>query len=235
MSEKRQKEDQVSAKDKSQFLEESRFIDGDRISEIKKSRKRAWIAAGCGFALGVGGLVAATVAFNRPIPDPVVYAADKTTGAIERLGSLDDYILTLEQADNEYWINRYINNREGYNYSTIQSMYDMTVLLSAPNDVQRSYAELFSGEDARDKKWGAQKRRTVSIRSIQHTVPGSQATVRFSTQVHQDDGKREPRQYWVATLSYEFIGEPMEVQDRWRNPAGFQVTAYRVDPELSGR
>ena len=235
MSMTKRNEKQVASKDLPKFLAESRFIDGDRISEILKSRRNAWVVAGCGFALGVCGLAAAVVAFNRPIPDPVVYAADTTTGAIERLGSLDDYILTLDQADNEYWINRYINNREGYNYSIIQSMYDMTVLLSAPNDVQRSYADLFSGEDARDKKWRAQKRRMVSIRSIQNTVPGSQATVRFSTQIQYDNGELEPRKYWVATLSYEFIGEPMKVQDRWRNPAGFQVTAYRVDPELSGQ
>lgn len=224
---------QVKSKDTQAFLNESKAISGDYMKDVKKSRTVAWVFAGFAGVLACGGLASAFVAFNQPKPDPVVYRADVTTGAVERFGTLDQYVASLEEVENEYWINLYVKNREAYNYTIIQTMYDQTVLMSAPNNVQTDYAEQFTGDNALDDEWGDSRQRTVHISSTQNTVDGKQATVRFSTQVELDDGRVEPREYWIATLSYEYVGEPMNQRDRRRNPLGFQVTAYRVAPEVT--
>ena len=40
---------------------------------------------------------------------------------------------------------------------------------------------------------------------------------------------------WIATIGYEYRKiSKMKEDDRLKNPIGFQVLSYRVDPEISG-
>ena len=55
--------------------------------------------------------------------------------------------------------------------------------------------------------------------------------VRFVTTTINPDGRSQPRQHWVAIVDYRFVGAAMSEADRYINPLGFQVTAYRRDAE----
>ena len=57
------------------------------------------------------------------------------------------------------------------------------------------------------------------------------ALVRFETARRDAGARYETSQPWVAVVQYRFAGEPMSVEDRYLNPLGFQVTAYRRDAE----
>jgi type IV secretion system protein VirB8 len=57
------------------------------------------------------------------------------------------------------------------------------------------------------------------------------AQVRFASTettrtTKKDDG-------WVAIVSFRFVNLPETEEERFINPVGFQVTAYRVDQELA--
>jgi type IV secretion system protein VirB8 len=56
------------------------------------------------------------------------------------------------------------------------------------------------------------------------------AQVRFSSTETSQTAKKEDA--WVAIVSFRFVNLPETEEDRFINPLGFQVTAYRVDQEL---
>lgn len=61
------------------------------------------------------------------------------------------------------------------------------------------------------------------------------ATVRFVVETGSMDGSTPATPTnWVATVGYKYRNpSSMKESDRLVNPFGFQVTSYRVDPELS--
>jgi len=70
---------------------------------------------------------------------------------------------------------------------------------------------------------------TVDIRNITF-IDAQVALVRFSRTVHR--GSERTTSHWMATLSFTYLNAQMSAQDRLINPLGFQVTEYRVDPEI---
>ena len=131
----------------------------------------------------------------------------------------------------KYFLNKYVLNRESYDYETIQTAYDTTALLSSP-EVQREYLALFEGPTARDKLLSNQTRIVVRVRSITPGTGRNTAVVRFSTRRKQMNGPSDVEETLVATIGFRYVGAAMREQDRLVNPLGFQVTSYRVDPEV---
>ena len=41
------------------------------------------------------------------------------------------------------------------------------------------------------------------------------------------------RQPYAAVVGFRYTGQPMRAEDRYLNPLGFQVTAYRRDAETA--
>jgi type IV secretion system protein VirB8 len=130
-----------------------------------------------------------------------------------------------------YWLNKYVLNRESYDYNNIQMLYDTTALLST-EEIQKEYYAIYEGENARDKILGDHARIIVTIRSITPNKGGGSATVRFTTQEKTTGGGQvKPAKHLIATISYQYTSAPISSEDRRINPLGFQVTSYRADPE----
>ncbi|MCO5344798.1 type IV secretion system protein, partial [Aeromonas veronii] len=43
-----------------------------------------------------------------------------------------------------------------------------------------------------------------------------------------------PLTHWAATITFTYRNEPMKLDDRTKNPLGFQVISYRNDQEAGG-
>ncbi len=211
------------------FLAESRSLERDYIGEIMGSRRTAWRMAGVMTLVAFAGLAAGVAALFQPPASPLVLRVDQASGAVEQVTALRIEESYGEVVDN-YWLNRYVLDRESYDYNTIQSTYGATALMSAA-EVQQDYHKLYDGAEARDRVLANKARITVTIRSIQPTSKG-QAVVRFATEkVDTANGTKEPLRHWIATIAYAYMAAPMRAEDRRINPLGFQVTSYRVDPE----
>ena len=222
------KSDEIDA-----HLKATRGLERDLLGEVFASRKVAWIVAGVATGLTALSFAAAIVAMNRDAPPPVVLRVDNSTGAVDVVSTMQTEQTSYGEVIDAYWLNQYVLNREGYDWFSIQKMYETAALLSAPS-VQKEYAAIYQGPQARDKVLKNSKAIAVAVISLTPDAKSGTAAVRFTTQEKALSGQMGPVQHWIATIGYSYSGARMKAGDRLVNPLGFQVTSYRADPEMVG-
>jgi len=215
------------------YLEEARGLERDYLDELVRSRRSAWRATAAAGALLAVALIALVAMQPLKRVEGFVLRIDNATGAVDLVTTLRDGQTSYGEVVDRYFLNKYVLNREGYEYETIQTAYDTTLLLSS-EVVQREYAALFQGPGARDKALSNRSRIAVRVRSITPGSTPNAALVRFTTRLLRENGQPAAEQSLVATIGFRYVGAPMHEQDRLVNPLGFQVTSYRVDPEVVG-
>lgn len=215
------------------YLEESRGLERDYLDELVRSRRAAWRVAAAAGVLVILALGAVVAVMPLKRVDAFVLRVDNATGGVDVVTTLRDAQTTYGEAVDKYFLNKYVLNRESYDYDTVQTAYDTTVLLSSP-EVQREFLAVFDGPTARDKVLSNHTRVMVRVRSITPGTSKNTAVVRFSTTRKQLNGAVEAEENLVATIGFRYVGAAMREQDRLVNPLGFQATSYRVDPEVVG-
>ena len=223
----------MKATDLESYLEESRGLERDYLDELVRSRRAAWrVAAGCCvLVLAALGALVALLPLKRV--EAFVLRVDHATGAVDLVTTLKDGKASYGEVVDRYFLNKYVLARESYDYPTLQTAYDTTALLSSP-DVQREYAGLFEGPKGRDKVLSNRVRILPQVRSITPGTTSDTAVVRFVARTTRSDGAPPAEESLVATVGFRYAAGPMREQDRLVNPLGFQVTSYRVDPEIPG-
>jgi len=217
------------------IYEDAANWEASRAVQLERSERRAWRVAGASVCVTVLALASIVVMLPLKRVDGFLVREDKTSGAIEIVGSIDNQSITFDEARDQYWLKEYVLARENYDWATLQKDYNLVGLLSNPN-VGASYAGLFQGDNALDKKYGAQVQARVHIISVVPNGRGT-ATVRFTRTVKRVDDPTNggTTTNWIATFGYEYLGtKRMSSSARLANPFGFQVTSYRVDPEHAG-
>lgn len=211
-------------------LNDMRGLERDYNAELLASRRNAWrVAAACAL-FGLIGMAAGAASLYRPAPDPVVLRVDNATGAVDVVTTMPAVETSYGEAVDTYWLNQYVLDRESYDAKTIEQTYRKTALMSAP-EVQQQFFQLFKGPQARHEVLADRARVVVKVRSIQPNGKGH-ASIRFSTQNVYRDGRTDPAQPMIANVAYRYANQPMMASDRLVNPLGFQITSYRVDPEV---
>lgn len=201
----------VSAQDLKQYLEESRGLERDYISEILASRKTAWRVCGLVAILGFMGLVTGIMGAKREAPPPVVLRVDNATGAVDVVTTMRPSETSYGETIDKYWLNLYVLNRESYDYHTIQQFYDTTALLSN-TEVQKEYGAIFEGDQARDKLLNNHTRIMVKIRSITLGNSEESAVVRFTTQNKHANGSLDQAKNYIATIGYTYVSATMSTE-----------------------
>lgn len=209
--------------------------ESSRVATIEKSERRAWLVA-FGATISAGIAIAA-VAMLVPLKETVPYVVrvDNTTGVPDIVTAMKDKAVTGDEVMDKYWLARYVQSRETYDWYTLQKDYNAVGLLSSAN-VGTAYAQLFEGKDALDKAYGKTVRATVEIISVVPTAKNT-GTVRFIKTTKRVDQENSPgtTTKWVATVAYEYRNTALIKESaRLVNPFGFQVLSYRVDPEMVG-
>jgi type IV secretion system protein VirB8 len=217
--------------DKTQaYLETANDWETSRIHEVERRARRA--ERDKYIAFGLVATLTLAIALMLPLKQKVPYLIreDKVTGAVDVVGQLGNASVEYSEARDKYWLARYVTARESYDWFGLQNNYDTTRLLST-DDIAKSYAQKFDGADALDKKYKNNVR--IDARIVSIVLDNKQtATVRFQTRI-LSSGTTNQTQGWVATISFEYdSAEKLDESQRLINPFGFQVTSYRVDPEL---
>ena len=213
------------------YLEEARGIERDYLEELARSRRVALRFAFS--ALFLSALLGVAILTLLPLKrvEPFVVRVDNATGGVDIVTALNDAKESYGEAVDKYFLNKYVLSRESYDYGTIQATYDATVLLSSP-EVQREFAAIYEGPNSRDRVFGDRVRLIVKVRSI--TPARDTAVVRFTRTEKATDKGREAQESFVATIGFRYVAAPQREEDRLMNPLGFEVTSYRVDPEVVG-
>lgn len=197
-----------------------------------KSEKRAWNITKGSCVLTFMSWTALVLLMPLKTVEPYLALTDSSTGRTELVTVLNSETISEAEALSDFWIANYIRWREVYDWYTLQNDYNMTVLFSTPQ-VANEYATIFDGENNIVDKWGKRVKASVKILSIVNSEEDSIATVRFQKTIQNiDDSTAAKPTNWVATLGYEYVNDELSETERLKNPLGFKITSYRVDPEI---
>jgi type IV secretion system protein VirB8 len=230
-----------------EYFKEARSWDADTIAGIKKSEKRAWYVAGA--AIIVALLACFAVANMAPLKtvEPFVIRVDNNTGLVDVVSVLAETDGEVKQdaqeALDKYWMGQYILYRERYQWDTRDYDRRMVGVLSA-SSVQQEYADYTDPKrnpSAPVMVYGQNAEVETNVKSISFLNPGetvngekrTTALVRYTKKVKRS-GDTDLTTHWGATVTFVYRNDTMKIEDRLKNPLGFQVVGYRNDQESIG-
>lgn len=220
-------------KEKNVFAAVKNF-ERDRGEELKKSLKNTRLIL-CGSMLANVALAVALSALS-PLKsvEPFVLRVDTTTGYVDTVRPYNMANETYDETVSRYFLTRFVENRESYEWNTVQSMFD-TVELMSSGSVFAEYKNMMYGKFSPVTKLKQNNKILVRVQSVTF-LESDLAQVRFIKAISDLDGKPAsgytPTQ-WIATVKFDYTREIKTEAQRQVNPFGLNVLTYRVDPEVS--
>ncbi|MDH4386795.1 MAG: VirB8/TrbF family protein [Caulobacter sp.] len=226
--------DKPPVADRDTYYAESGSWSQDVHGALRASRKLAWIVAGAAGLVAV--LEAAALASLIPLKTVVPYTitVDRQTGYIETAQALKPGAMSQDGAITQAFLAQYVLARETFDASDLQPNYRKVTqwtLGPARDDYIRSMA--LSNPQSPGVLYPPTTVVQTTIKSIS-VLSSSTALVRFETERRDGGAGAGERRPYAAVISYRYSGAPMRMEDRFLNPLGFQVTAYRRDAETIG-
>jgi type IV secretion system protein VirB8 len=213
------------------FVDAAKAWETDEIARVRRSERRAWIFA----AFGMGTALVACVAVAALTPlksvEPFVVRVDKNTGATDIVTRIDERTVSFNEALDKYFLARYVNYREEYSNAMAFPNYEAAALMSTQQVGTAYYAQI-SPKNPRSpvSVYGKEGTVEVSVNSISFLGNGV-AQVRF-TRTEKAPNAPERATSWIGTITYRYLKAPADGKARLINPVGFQVSDYRLDPEM---
>lgn len=204
-------------------------------SEIERVKFQNKLFLGIAAATTVAALaMAVALAAITPLKtvEPFIVRVDNNTGLTDVVATRKNQTIENDEVINKYWLAQYVRYRETYDWQTIQSTYDATMLLSSA-DEQARFGAIYDSPASPDKILENNYRVKVKVRNI--AFLGDSAQVRFTKTtaptVPQNAGV-DKEENFIATVAFDYKNTPSKEADFLVNPLGFQVLSYRVDPEM---
>lgn len=225
----------ITASDIEKYKEERQGLEVDLLDEVLTSRKRAWQVSAS--AIGFGFLSLALAGFviwrySQPIPEHML-VMDPKTGAVQQVSLMPGETTSYGEVVDSYWIAQFVIHHEGYEFYSAQADYDF-ISLTATGEVADKYQKLWNGAEAPDKKLGDTEMNRVNVSSVILDREHGIATVRYTTtRKYRARPSDEPTKYWIATVAYKYATKPMTAKQRFINPFGLQVLAFRPNAEAT--
>jgi type IV secretion system protein VirB8 len=156
---------------------------------------------------------------------------DRTTGYVQAVKPLDVAQITPDAALTQAFLVQYVIARESFDISAVQTNYRKVASWSA----ERARSDYLKGMQVSNPEspLAAFPRTTVVETRVKSVSPIGRdvALVRFDTIRQDAGGQTQPARSWVSVIRYRYSGAPMQLEERFVNPLGFQVLRYRRDAE----
>jgi type IV secretion system protein VirB8 len=212
---------------------------------IRTSERRAWMVASASLVIVL--LLVAGLYVLLPLKERVPYlvTANPYTGTsyITRLPDHEDTtFVTANEAMNKANLANYVVARESYDWNLWDKRDSIVVYAMSGADTRREWEAIYKdASKSPDVIFGQGKVGRVYIKSIVLTAPDpktgqySGAQVTFDRITYEKaTGSRLRGESFVATIAFSYKNNlRMSEELRLQNPLGFQVTNYRLDPDLS--
>lgn len=227
------KKEVISKKNKENILNAKDYEESKELLH-KSSLKIAWIVATIMSFISI--LLTIAIIILMPLKErvPMLLGFNNSTGVVNPITSIDRKSLSNLAAKpqlDKYFINNYIQLREGYTYQTIQKTYEETQIFSS-DEVSRDFKEIYSKEDSLDKKLKTGTA-TVKVLSITLEKIGGEnlATARIEITERNSKNEIETKNY-IVRLTYEYKPQlGLSLSERMENPLGFFITSYQKTQE----
>lgn len=201
-----------------------------------KNHKIKWLSFLTGFLLLSVTALAIAIASLAPLKTAVPYLlrVDSTTGYVDKLEPYNSETATIDESVVRYFLARFVENREGYDWYMIQSMYDFVEMTASRPifDAYKSY--MLNDELSPLKKLANRNKIQVKVNGITFLNKDT-AQIRFTKMISELDGKPavgyKPSK-WIATVTFDFNRKIKTEEERLINPLGLNIASYRVDAEV---
>ena len=218
------------SKNRDDYYDKASTWDQEIIANALLSRKRAWIFAF--ICMGISILSLLTLILILPLKtfEPYVVTVDRSTGYLEVSKGLKNLTLSEDEAVTEANLVKYVSLREQYNPAILQQNYEAVSNMS-DEQALKEYRELWAENNPNNPSRKMRDRGSIDIKikSVSF-INDKTASVRFLREVRENDRLRVSE--WNAIIQFRYSQKPMQMKDRFSNPLGFQVTNYRVNPEV---
>ena len=197
----------------------------------RRSVRRAWLFAGLSFALA--GLAILALILVLPLKEfvPYVVTVDKNTGWLEVTRGLQQGNLTQNEALAIANIVRCVNARESFDASDYPQLYRHVGLCMTDRALDGYLRQHDQGnENSPATRYGYDGILRVEISSV-NLLTETTAIVSFRTILEYRGA--DVVNYWRAALTFGYSNKRFSMKDRFINPLGFEVSAYRRDQDLS--
>tara|TARA_R110001592_G_scaffold31482_2_gene110982 strand:- start:10427 stop:11101 length:675 start_codon:yes stop_codon:yes gene_type:complete len=218
------------SKNRDDYYDKASTWDQEIIANALLSKKRAWIFAF--ICMGISILSLLTLILILPLKtfEPYVVTVDRSTGYLEVSKGLNDLTLSEDEAVTEANLVKYVSLREQYNPAILQQNYEAVANMS-DGEALKEYRELWAENNPNNPSRKMRDRGSIDIKikSVSF-INDKTASIRFLREVRESDRLRVSE--WNAIIQFRYSQKPMQMKDRFSNPLGFQVTNYRVNPEV---
>ena len=202
----------------------------DRYQSARINGNRWFVAAIVFGALACLALVAVVTLTPLKTVQPFLVEVSNASGEVRVLRPFDVAELGPSDAVTKAFLAKYVIARETYDPQDLKENYRAVRLMSDPAEGLRVDSQLSPTNPASPlNRYQTHTVRTVRVRSVS-LLNKRTAQVRFASTESMHTTRRE--ESWVAIVSFRFVNLPESEEERFINPLGFQVTAYRVDQEL---
>ena len=214
-----------------EYLAEARGWEIDRVVQLQKSERIAWIVAGTSLFATICIAIAIAVMMPLKRVEPYVVRVDNATGIVDVVNSLKTTSSDYSEAVTKYFLIKYVRGREGYDYKLIDAAYNEVMQLSGGKQA-RQYSTYILPRNPESPVNRMKQRGTVEIKikSVQF-LKKDQASVRY-LRILRNDGALISQTDWIATINFDYVRANAAATAREVNPLGFQVLEYRTDPEV---
>lgn len=225
--------EKTTAADRKSYYADAASWSQDVNGSLRASRKLAWIvAAGAAAVALLEGIALVALAPLKTVV-PYTITVDRQTGYIETAQGLKPGPLAQDAAVTQAFLAQYVMARETFDASDLQPNYRKITAWSFGPARSGYIREMDVGNPQSPANlYAATTVVRTTIKSIS-LLSKTSALVRFETERRDGDAGGERRPY-AAVVQFRYTGAPMQMQDRFLNPLGFQVTSYRRDAETIG-
>lgn len=218
----------ATTSDVSLYFQEAETWHTETYRKVKASRRRAWWLAFVAMGLATTSTLTLAIVLPRQHIELVPVLVNNVSGEVHVMQSLRDSTLSSNEAVRKADLAGYVIAHESYdpNRSLLALWYEAVRSRSAQGPFER-YAATFEGPDSIFVRF-KDATREISIKSVV-LLDNATGQVRYSAA--QQSQSESTRSDWIATLAFYYDPQPAPLEQRLRNPLGFEVTAYRTDPE----
>lgn len=199
--------------------------------DLERSNRRAWIVAIIAALVALLEALALVSLVPLKTVEPYTLLVDRQTGNVEALAPLDTQVVTSDAALTRSFLVQYVIARESFTLPTLQDDY-RKVSLWSDHSVRENYQRAMNAASPVSPLSALPRNATIrtQVKSVSKLGEG-RALVRFQTARINPGALSQPAEHWAAIVNYSFSRAEMNEADRYVNPLGFQVTAYRRDAE----
>ncbi len=159
---------------------------------------------------------------------PYLYAFDKATGEVTKIGELEKTSIPSQWSLTRYFLIKYVINYESYDFYHIDSPYQL-VFAQSSDKVQQQYDNLVKSDNSNSpyQKYGKDKFITVRVISM-NQLNENTVDVKFEKILHDRLSNSEQVTQREAIIKWEYQNAETTQKMLDRDPLGFKVTYYQT-------